>query len=85
MTDAQVLEIANNALIKEFELAAEDMRPEMNLYEDLGLDSLDAVDMVIVLENALGCKLRDEKAIHSIRTVGDLHAFILRKKAEQQG
>lgn len=50
-------------------------------YEDLELDSLDAVDMVIVLENAFGCKLRDEEAIRSIRTLDDLYKFILKKKA----
>ncbi len=81
MTDREVIDIVNKALAEEFELDEADMKPEATLYEDLELDSLDAVDMVIVLENAFGCKLRDEEAIRSIRTLDDLYKFILKKKA----
>lgn len=76
MTSEDIKTIVNNALIEEFELEAEAMLPEAHLFNDLGLDSLDAVDMVIVLEKAFGVKLRDEKAIREIRTLGDLYAFI---------
>ncbi|EFI33477.1 phosphopantetheine-binding protein [Desulfonatronospira thiodismutans ASO3-1] len=82
MTQQQIIETVNRALSEEFELEPADMSPEAHLYNDLGLDSLDAVDMVIVLENAFGCKLRDEKAIQNIRTMGDLYAFIEEKKKE---
>lgn len=80
MTDQEVIAIVNKALAEEFELDEAVMVPEANLYQDLELDSLDAVDMVIVLENAFGCKLRDEEAIRSIRTLNDLYKFILKKK-----
>lgn len=80
MTDQEVVDIVNKALAEEFELDEEDMKPEAHLYQDLELDSLDAVDMVIVLENAFGCKLRDEEAIRSIRTLQDLYSFIMKKK-----
>ncbi|EGJ51943.1 acyl carrier protein [Desulfocurvibacter africanus] len=80
MTDQEVIAIVNKALAEEFELDEAVMVPEANLYQDLELDSLDAVDMVIVLENAFGCKLRDEEAIRSIRTLSDLYKFILKKK-----
>ena len=46
----------------------------------LGLDSLDTVDMVIVLEKAFGFKIREEKEIREIRTLGDIHGFVIRKK-----
>lgn len=80
MTDQEVVALVNKALAEEFELDESSMTPEANLYEDLELDSLDAVDMVIVLENAFGCRLRDEEAIRSIRTLNDLYTFIIKKK-----
>jgi len=63
-------------LAEEFELDAADMVPEATIYEDLGLDSLDAVDMVVVLEKTFGMKLTDEEALRSIRTMEDLYQFL---------
>ncbi|SMP46462.1 acyl carrier protein [Desulfonatronum lacustre] len=77
-----IIDTVNTALAEEFELDAEAMKPEAHLFNELGLDSLDAVDMVIVLEKAFGCKLRDEQAIREIRTLGDLYAFIETKRKE---
>ncbi len=70
------------AMVEEFELNPEDMKPEANLYDDLGLDSLDAVDMVIVLENTFGLRIRDDQAIRDIRTLEDICGFIERKGLE---
>lgn len=64
-------------LAEEFELDAAEMVPEATIYEDLGLDSLDAVDMVVVLEKTFGMKLTDEEALRSIRTMEDLFQFLL--------
>ena len=80
MTDQEVIDLINRSLAEEFELDLEKMVPEANLYEDLGLDSLDAVDMVIVLETAFNFKIRDNDAIKSIRTLGDLYNFVFEKK-----
>jgi acyl carrier protein len=68
-------------LAKEFELDPENMTPDATLYDDLGLDSLDAVDMVVVLEKSFGMKLTDEEALRSIRTMEDLFQFLIRLKA----
>lgn len=82
MTQQDIRETVNNALVEEFELKVETLQLDAHLFNDLGLDSLDAVDMIIVLEKAFGCKLRDEKAIRDIRTLGDLYAFIEAKQKE---
>jgi acyl carrier protein len=78
----EIIDTVNTALAEEFELDMDAMRPDAHLFNDLGLDSLDAVDMVIVLEKAFGCKLRDEQAIREIRTLADLYAFIETKRKE---
>ncbi len=79
MTEQEVIELIDSSLAEEFELEREAMTPEANIYEDLGLDSLDTVDMVIVLEGAFKFKIREEEAVRGIRTLGDIHRFVLSK------
>jgi acyl carrier protein len=86
MTDQQIIELIDSSLAEEFELDPEEMTPEANIYEDLGLDSLDTVDMVVVLEGAFKFKIREEETVRGIRTLGDIHRFVIEKKRalEQQ-
>ena len=83
MTEQEAIELIDSSLAEEFELDRADMTPEANIYEDLGLDSLDTVDMVIVLEGAFDFKIREEESVRAIRTLGDIHRFVLSKIAEQ--
>ncbi|MDR2772340.1 MAG: phosphopantetheine-binding protein [Elusimicrobiota bacterium] len=85
-TRDEIVQIVNEALIKEFELKSEQMKPEANFFTDLGLDSLDAVDMVIVLEQAFKVKLRTKYEIGKIMTLKDLYDYIenLMSEAAQQ-
>jgi len=83
VTEQEVIELIDSSLAEEFELEREAMTPEANIYEDLGLDSLDTVDMVIVLEGAFKFKIREEEAVRGIRTLGDIHRFVLSKKEQQ--
>ncbi len=64
-------------LVDEFELDQELLQPEATLYDDLGLDSLDAVDMVVALEKAFGMKMNDEEKIRAVKTVDDLIRLIV--------
>ena len=82
MTDQQVIEAANKALAAEFELDEELLTPEARFREELDLDSLDAVDMVIVLEKTFQIKIGRDPAIMNIRTVNDMHQYIIAKKRE---
>lgn len=82
MTDHDIIEKINSSLAEEFEFALGDMKPDANLFEDLGLDSLDIVDLVIVLEATFGIKIREEEAIRNIRTLGDIHTFVIDKKRQ---
>jgi acyl carrier protein len=82
MTKEEAIELIDSSLAEEFELDRNNMTPEANLYEDLGLDSLDMVDMVIVLEGAFDFKIREEEAIRAIRTLDDIHCFVWGKIEE---
>lgn len=84
MTDQEIIERINKALAEEFELEIDELVPEAVFKDDLDLDSLDAVDMVIVLEQEFEIKIKKDEAFKSIRTLGDLHTFILNKKDQTE-
>jgi acyl carrier protein len=54
-----------------FEVPAEKIRPEARLYQDLGLDSIDAVDLVVKLQELTGRRISPSR-FKSVRTVGDV-------------
>jgi acyl carrier protein len=82
VTDSEIIRLIDTSLAEEFELDQATLTPDAHIYEDLGLDSLDMVDMVVVLEKAFHFKIREEEAIREIRTLGDIHEFVLSKKRE---
>lgn len=61
----------SSSLVEMFEIAPEDINPDARLYEDLDIDSLDAVDLVIQLRDFTGAKVRPEQ-FKEVRTVGDV-------------
>jgi acyl carrier protein len=75
----RAIQILKDTLVGEFELDPAAITPEARMREDLGLDSLDAVDLVVALERQLNVQIPEEVA-RQMRTVGDIHAF-LRKVA----
>ena len=84
MTREEIIQKTNEALSKEFELSIEQLRPEASFQTDLGLDSLDAVDMVVVLEQKFGMTLRQKYDLRSMITLNDLYNFIEKLANEAQ-
>lgn len=82
MTTEELIRRTNEALAEEFELDITLMTPESSFQQDLGLDSLDAVDMVIVLEQEFSIKIGKDPSIGEISTLADLYQFLLGKKDE---
>lgn len=75
MTRDEIIPKINAALAAEFELPLEALKPDAD-FQALGLDSLDYIDMVIVLETAFGFRLPDKELIQKVRTVGDIYELI---------
>lgn len=65
----------NETLSEEFELGLDALKPEAHLFDDLGLDSLDAVDMLVHLEDKTGLKMDVEK-LQTARTLGDVYSLV---------
>lgn len=75
ITRDEIIARVNRALIEEFELEPDSMSHEETM-QGLGLDSLDYIDMIIVLENEFGFRLEDKSVISDIRSLNDVYDFI---------
>ena len=71
MSREQIVERLKTYLQELFEVPAEKIRPDARLYEDLDLDSIDAVDLVVKLQELTGRKMKVEE-FKSVRTVDDV-------------
>src|SRR5690606_30132051 len=60
MSEAEIFERLSNILVEEFELDRAAITREAHLYEDLELDSIDAVDLVIRLQQMTGARIKPE-------------------------
>jgi len=58
-------------LVELFELKPEQIVPEANLYTDLDIDSIDAVDLILKLKDFTGRKVQPQAFKH-VRTVADV-------------
>lgn len=67
----QIFEHVKSLLVELFEIEPEKIRMESNLYQDLEVDSIDAVDLILKLKDYTGKKVRPEDFKH-VRTVGDV-------------
>lgn len=76
ITREEIIKRTNDALKKEFEFKDDQLVPTASLRDDLCLDSLDAVDMVVVLEQKFGVTLRQGYDLRTIVTLNDLYDFI---------
>ncbi len=71
----KIIKIVNQVLEEEFEIDAELLKPEALLFEDIGLDSLDAVDLIVMIDKELGVRIEEEEA-RAIRTLDDVYQII---------
>lgn len=66
-----IFALLRDALVELFELDAEQVTLEANLYEDLEIDSIDAIDLIDHLKQLTGKKIAAEQ-FKAVRTVGDV-------------
>ncbi|MCQ4872231.1 MULTISPECIES: acyl carrier protein [Odoribacteraceae] len=75
MANAELIEKIRETLAEEFEIDAELIQPEAPLMKTLELDSLDLVDMVVLIEHNFGFTLKAQD-FAGIKTFQDFYDFI---------
>jgi len=60
-----------DVLIEDFEIDADAVVSEARIYEDLDIDSIDAIDLIVRLKEITGKKIPPER-FKEVRTIGDI-------------
>ena len=82
MTNAEIIERINSFLVEEFEVDAAKINPDAILKDTLELDSLDYVDLVVVIESNFGFKVKGEDFV-GITTFQHFYDYIISKVKEK--
>ncbi|MCQ2350727.1 MAG: acyl carrier protein [Paludibacteraceae bacterium] len=75
MEKAELIEKVNTLLSEEFEVETDVMTPDANIKQALQLDSLSIVDMVALIENEFGVKIKPAE-VSQLTTFGKLYDYI---------
>jgi len=78
MTREEVIKITNDFLVDEIEVDAEKINDNARLREDLGIDSLDFVDIVVIVESHFGFKIKPEE-MKDVQTLSQFYDYIASK------
>ena len=76
MNRQEIIKLTNEVFEDEFEIPAEQLKPNAQLFDELGLDSLDTVDLVVALQKKFKMTIRGDKRILEIRSLEDLYNYL---------
>ena len=77
MTEQEIYRLLRDTLTELFEIEPERITPDTNLYEDLEIDSIDAIDLIDHIKRETGRKLQAED-FRNVRTVEDVVQAVLK-------
>jgi acyl carrier protein len=75
MSSGDAMLHVRNTLVEMFKIDPATIKPEARLYEDLDLDSIDAIDLVAKLQGISDRRLEEDE-LREIHTVGDIVALV---------
>ena len=78
MSKQDLYPLFEQTLVETFGVPADDVAPDAT-FEALGLDSLDVVELTLILEEETGVKLEDEE-LEDVRTVGQAIDKVVEKQ-----
>lgn len=78
MQREEVIKTVNEFLVEEIEIEENLLKEDALLKEGLGIDSLDFVDIVVIVEKKFGFKIKPEE-MKEVRTLGQFYDYIVSK------
>ena len=70
-----MFETVKEMLINDLAVNADEIKPEAELINDLGINSLELADLILLCEEKFGIEVKDDD-IHKFITVGDVVAYL---------
>ena len=84
MVEQDIIAKINQVFEESFEIEPAKLQPQAHIFNDLGLDSLDVVDLVVAIQKKFGVSIREEAGIRTVQTLGDLYQFVQDVKTRQK-
>jgi len=78
MQREDIVQKINQLLIDEIEIDETQIIPTANLKKDLRIDSLDFVDLFVIIENNFGFKMKAEEMV-DVKTLADFYDYIVKR------
>lgn len=78
MTRQEIEKQVKKFIVEDLEIDPEKISPEARLKEDMGIDSLDFVDIIVIVEKEFGFKIVPEE-LENVRLYGQFCDYIERK------
>ena len=75
-----IVEKVTEIIVEQRGVTADQVTPESKMIEDLGADSLDAVELVMAVEEEFGIEVPDEEA-EKLISVGDIISHVEKAQA----
>jgi acyl carrier protein len=76
MTDSELIQAVNEIFTDAFEIPAERLTPQTEIFADLGLDSLDMVDLIAAIQKKFNTQVRPDERVMAIRTLQNLYDYL---------
>ena len=83
MNREEIIAAINSTFVEQFEISEDKLTPDKEIFKDLGLDSLDIVDLMVGLQRRFGVSLRENEEIRKVVTLGDVYEFFVRFEAQR--
>jgi acyl carrier protein len=82
----KIYDFLKETLVSLFEIDPDDINPQANLYENLDIDSIDAVDLMVKLKEFTGRRIQpaDFKQVRTVQDVVDAVFDLLNRPEEQE-
>ncbi len=74
----EIIRKINSLLVEEIEIDVEILNPSAEMKKDLGIDSLDFVDLFVIIENNFGFKMKAEE-MAEVKTLQDFYNYIINR------
>lgn len=78
MQNEEIIQKINRLLVEEIEIEEEHLAPSADLKKDLGIDSLDFVDLFVIIEHNFGFKMKAEE-MADVKTLQDFYLYIINR------
>jgi acyl carrier protein len=82
MERKEIIEKVNDFLIEELEIDEEKISPEARLKEDIGIDSLDYIDIVVIVHRVFGFKIQSSE-LKDVKTLNEFYDYIESKVMDE--